>query len=66
MPLGASVRGRVFSSAEWGAWSVAMASMVPSFNPSIMASTSALVRRGGFTRARAPWAKISSSVRLKY
>ena len=66
MPLGAFVRGRAFSSAEWGAWSVAMTSMVPSFNPARMPFTSWLVRRGGLTRAIEPWVRISSSVSQKY
>ena len=66
MPLGARDRGRAFSSAEWGAWSVAITSMVPSLRPEIMACTSFLVRRGGLTRASAPWASTSSSVSVKY
>ena len=66
MPLGALARGRSFSSAEWGAWSVAMASMVPSFSPAMMPLISLAVRRGGFTRAMEPWVSTSSSVRVKY
>ena len=63
MPLGALARGRAFSSAEWGAWSVAMASMVPSFRPAMMPLMSLAVRRGGLIRASAPRVRISSSVR---
>ena len=37
MPLGASANGLAFSSAECGAWSVAMMSIAPSFRPSMMA-----------------------------
>ena len=41
-----------FSSPEWGAWSVAMISMVPSFMPSISASLSSRLRTGGFILKR--------------
>ncbi len=54
MPLGARVRGLAFSSAEWGAWSVAMASMVPSRRPAMIPFTSCCVRRGGIDPGRGP------------
>ena len=48
MPNGADWNSTCFSSNEWGAWSVAIASIVPSFNPLLSASTSAFVLNGGF------------------
>ena len=49
IPGGASSNGRSFASGGCGAWSVAMASMVPSASPRLIAATSASVRSGGFT-----------------
>ena len=49
MPGGASLNGRSFDSGACGAWSVAMASMVPSHRPAMTAATSSSVRSGGFT-----------------
>ena len=46
-PFHALSNSTCFSSTPWGAWSVAMASMVPSARPSRTASTSRRVRRGG-------------------
>ena len=48
IPLGQAASSCSFSSAVWGAWSLAIASMVPSTTPSITASTSSRVRSGGF------------------
>ena len=49
IPGGASSSGCSLSAAGCGAWSVAMASIVPSTTPSMSASTSAFVRSGGLT-----------------
>ena len=49
MPGGAWSNGASLASWVWGAWSVAMASMVPSARPARTAATSASVRSGGFT-----------------
>ena len=48
-PAGRLVERRSFTSGVWGAWSVAMASMVPSARPAFTAATSASPRSGGFT-----------------
>ena len=47
-PKGASSNGTSFSSAAWGAWSVAMQSRVPSASAAISASRSDSSRSGGF------------------
>jgi hypothetical protein len=47
MPKAAFSNSTSFSTGECGAWSVAMASMVPSASASQRASMSAWVRRGG-------------------
>ena len=49
MPGGAWSKGCSFVSGAWGAWSVAIASIVPSASPARTAATSASVRSGGFT-----------------
>ncbi len=49
MPGGAWSSGSSLASWVWGAWSVAMASIVPSARPARMAATSSSVRSGGFT-----------------
>ena len=49
IPGGASSIGRSLASAGCGAWSVAMASIVPSASPALIAATSAAVRSGGLT-----------------
>ena len=49
MPGGAVAHSTSLSSRAWGAWSVAMASMVPSASPWRTASTSAFSRSGGLT-----------------
>src|SRR2546423_2711318 len=46
-PNGAASNGTSFSSRECGAWSVAIAAIVPSFSASISAARSCSVRRGG-------------------
>ena len=56
--------GEIVSS-WWGAWSVAIASRVPSARPSITASTSAAVRRGGFILALVLKPSTASSVNVK-
>ncbi len=48
MPFIAASNSRSFSTAECGAWSVAMASIVPSASPSRTAFTSSRERSGGF------------------
>jgi hypothetical protein len=48
MPFAAASNSRSFSTAECGAWSVAMQSMVPSARPSRTARTSSAERSGGF------------------
>ena len=48
MPNGARENSNSFSSAAWGAWSVARQSIVPSATPARRASTSSAVRSGGF------------------
>jgi hypothetical protein len=50
MPEAACSNSTSFSTEEWGAWSVATASMVPSASASRMAATSLSLRKGGFTR----------------
>ena len=54
-----------FSSALWGAWSVAIISMVLSFRPSMIARRSASSLRGGFIFAMVPYFMAASSVRVK-
>ena len=54
-----------FSSALWGAWSVAIISMEPSLIPSIIPSLSFSVRSGGFIFAMAPCSSTALSVRVK-
>ena len=49
---GRTVKGRVKYTIVQGE---AITSMVPSFSPAMIPWTSALVRRGGLTRAMAPW-----------
>ena len=49
MPGGAWSKGASLSSWVWGAWSVAMASSVPSPSATLTASTSAAGRSGGLT-----------------
>ena len=49
MPKGASSNSQFFSYSVCGAWSVTMASTVPSTTPSISAAASSDVRSGGFT-----------------
>ena len=49
MPNAAALHSQSLSSTGCGAWSVATMSIVPSARPSRTASTSSLVRSGGFT-----------------
>ena len=49
IPGGASSIGRSLSSTGCGAWSVAMASIVPSASPAFSAAMSVAVRNGGLT-----------------
>ena len=49
MPGGAWSSGSSLASWVCGAWSVAMASIVPSARPARMAATSSSVRNGGLT-----------------
>ena len=51
IPGAAASNSQSLSSMAWGAWSVAMASMVPSFTPARSARLSASVRSGGLIRA---------------
>ena len=55
----------LFSSLAWGAWSVAIISIVPSFRPSMIASLSASSRSGGFIFAFVPYLIAASSVSVK-
>ena len=48
MPFAASSNSHSFSCTAWGAWSVAMASIVPSRRPSRQAAASSRRRRGGY------------------
>ncbi len=56
-----------FSKLAWGAWSVQMASIVPSRSPSLMAAMSAAVRSGGciFVFVEKPVRSTASSVSVK-
>ena len=63
MPEGACWKGRAFSSAVWGAWSLERQSMVPSRRPSISRSVSAAVLIDGLTRSREPTRAVSSWVK---
>ena len=65
IPFGASAKPLVFSSSACGAWSVIIASIVPSFNPSIIAFRSFSSLRGGFIFAFTPDFKTSSTVNVK-
>ena len=65
IPLGASVIAFAFSSTLCGAWSVAIISMVPSCNPSMIARRSSSVRSGGFIFANVPCSIHASSVNVK-
>ena len=66
IPAGASSNGRSFCSTGCGAWSVAMASMVPSARPRLIAATSASVRSGGCTLNTGSKLAQHSSVRVKW
>ena len=48
-PRGRLVEAALLGLRAWGAWSVAMASIVPSARPRCTAATSAAVRSGGLT-----------------
>lgn len=54
-----------FSSFAWGAWSVAITSMVPSCSPLMMRIRSSSVRSGGFILAKVPYSRTASSVNVK-
>ena len=66
MPGGAWSSGLSFASGGWGAWSVAMASIVPSASPALIAAMSAAVRNGGLTLYTASYPESSSSVSVKW
>ena len=51
-PNAAWAKGVRLESWSWGAWSLAMASMVPSARPSATAARSASPRRGGRVLAK--------------
>ena len=65
MPNGAWSISRIFFSRAWGAWSVAMISIVPSLSPPITASTSLQVRSGGFILKLESKVRSFSSVSVK-
>ncbi len=65
MPNGASAMPRAFSSAWCGAWSDAIAAIVPSARAARTAATSASVRSGGFILASVPWRSTASAVSMK-
>ena len=62
MPLAAYSNSTSFSMAEWGAWSQAMTSIVPSRSPARTAATSSALRRGGLTLKEVPKPLRASSV----
>ena len=66
MPKGAWSISRIFFSRAWGAWSVAMISIVPSLSPPMTASTSLQVRSGGFILKLESNDRSSSSVSVKW
>ena len=59
-PMALPASPRAFSAAVWGAWSVAITSIVPSCKPATSASRSARLRSGGFILKR-PSSRRSSS-----
>ena len=65
MPGGASSIDRSFVSGVWGAWSVAIASIVPSARPALTAATSGSVRNGGCTLNTVSYVARAASVRVK-
>ena len=66
IPLGAFQSGvTAFSSALWGAWSVAIISMEPFRIPSRISARSAAVLNGGFIFAIAPWVRTALSSKEK-
>ena len=65
IPFGLSAKLFAFSSSECGAWSVIMQSIVPSFNPSIIANLSFSSLKGGFIFAFVPFLRTSSTVNEK-
>ena len=66
MPKAAFSNSTSFSTDEWGAWSVAMASTVPSASASHSASMSAMVRRGGLHLVKVSYSAQAWSVSVKW
>ena len=64
IPFGAWLSGFCFSSSLCGAWSVMIASMVPSCKPFMIASLSSSSLSGGFILALVPDSNTSSTVKL--
>ena len=60
IPMALPASPRDFSSAVWGAWSVAITSIVPSATPAISAARSSRLRSGGFILKRPSSCKSSS------
>ena len=65
-PNGAASNGTSFSSGECGAWSVAIAAIVPSRSASISAARSSSVRSGGFIFMFGSSVRTASSVRQRW
>ena len=65
IPLGLSSNDLFFSSIVWGAWSVAIISMVLSFKPAIILALSSSLLRGGFIFARVLCFSTSFSLKVK-
>ena len=65
-PKGASSNGTSFSSRACGAWSVAIASIVPSRSASISAARSSSARSGGFIFTFGSSERTASSVRQRW
>ena len=66
MPNGQRSNSCIFSLPGCGAWSVAMASMVPETRPSVTASTSPQPRSGGFILKLESYGWISTSASAKW
>src|SRR5262249_48745287 len=66
IPGGASVNSWSFSCTACGAWSVAIASIVPSTSPARQASTSDVPRSGGATLVWVSKPSVASSVSVRW
>ena len=66
MPLAATANSHFLTYASCGAWSQAIASIVPSWIPSRIAIRSSSPRSGGFIFAFVSYPSSAASVRVKY